>query len=173
MYCNKCGRQIPEGSQFCSSCGTQIAGEGKPGQTKAKATSMFEPLAQLIKLDPVMAILSVGSLLLLLGPFLAWVDGGRGPAMLGIQTTNGVVILAAGVLVLVALVLSRTGTPGAWGIVMLLLSALALALVFQSMYYLNNQDADLTIREGVYISMVGALVAGGGGGLEYYNATKK
>jgi predicted nucleic acid-binding Zn ribbon protein len=171
MYCNKCGRQIPEGSQFCSSCGTQIAGEGKPGQTKAKATSMFEPLAQLIKLDPVMAILSVGSLLLFLGPLLAWVDGGRGPSTLGLQLSGGAVVLAAGILLVVALVLSRTGTPGAWGIVMLLLSALALALVFQSMYWINDHEG--TIREGVYISMVGALVAGGGGGLEYYNASKK
>jgi predicted nucleic acid-binding Zn ribbon protein len=171
MYCNKCGRQIPEGSQFCSSCGTQIAGEGKPGQTKAKATSMFEPLAQLIKLDPVMAILSVGSLLLFLGPLLAWVDGGRGAATLGLQLPAGAVVLAGGILLVVALVLSRTGTPGAWGIVTLLLSALALALVFQSMYWINDHEG--TIREGVYISMVGALVAGGGGGLEYYNASKK
>ena len=169
MYCKKCGRQIPEGSQFCSSCGTQIAGEGKAGQTKA--TSMFEPLAQLIKLDPVMAILSVGSLLLFLGPLLAWVDGGRGPATLGLQLSAGAVVLAAGILLVVALVLSRTGTPGAWGIVMLLLSALALALVFQSMYWINDHEG--TIREGVYISMVGALVAGCGGGLEYYNASKK
>jgi hypothetical protein len=171
MYCNKCGKEIPDGHRFCSTCGTQVASQATRGETKASA--MFEPLTQAVKLDPVMAIMSVGSLLLLLGPFLAWWSRPHIPATLGLGMTGGPVVLAAGVLLLAVLVLSRTGTPGAWGIVMILLSALALALVFQSMYVINNYDLDLTIREGVYVSMVGALVAGCGGGLEYYNASKK
>jgi hypothetical protein len=169
MYCNKCGKEIPDGHRFCSTCGTQVASQATRGETKVSA--MFEPLTQAVKLDPVMAIMSVGSFLLLLGPFLAWSVGRVGAATLGLGWTGGPVVLAAGILLLVALVLSRTGTPGAWGIIMLLLSALVLALVFQSMYVINNYD--LTIREGVYVSMVGALVAGCGGGLEYYNASKK
>jgi len=85
---------------------------------------------------------------------------------------SGAAVLAAGVLLLVTLVLSRTGMPGAWGIVTMLISGLALVLVFQSMYWINDQAVDLTIREGVYVSMVGALLTAVGGGLEYYYSSK-
>lgn len=31
MFCTKCGRQIPEGSNFCTSCGATVTGkEGQP-----------------------------------------------------------------------------------------------------------------------------------------------
>lgn len=170
MYCNKCGREMPEGSRFCNTCGTQASSGGMGSY--GKAANVFEPLVAQIKRDPVVALVSVGSLMLVLGPLLAWVSARFGAATLGLQMPSGAAVLAAGVLLLVTLVLSRTGMPGAWGIVTMLISALALILVFQSMYWINDQAVDLTIREGVYVSMVGALLAAVGGGLEYYHSSK-
>jgi hypothetical protein len=168
MYCNKCGREIPSGSRFCSSCGT-LASSQETG-SGSRASTVFEPLVSQVKKDPVLALTSVGSFLLLLGPLLAWASARFGSATLGLQLPSGAVVLAAGILLLVTLVLSRTGTPGAWGIVTLLLSALSLTLVFQSMYWINDQG--FAIREGVYISMVGALLTACGGGLDYYSSKK-
>jgi signal transduction histidine kinase len=169
MYCNKCGREMPEGSRFCNTCGTQAS---SGGTSYGRAANVFEPLVAQIKRDPVMALVSVGSLMLVLGPLLAWVSARFGAATLGLQMPSGAAVLAAGVLLLVTLVLSRTGMPGAWGIVTMLISALALVLVFQSMYWINDQAVDITIREGVYVSMVGGLLTATGGGLEYYHSSK-
>jgi len=160
---------MPEGSRFCNTCGTQAS---SGGTSYGKAANVFEPLVAQIKRDPVVAMVSVASLMLVLGPLLAWVSARFGAATLGLQMPSGAAVLAAGVLLLVTLVLSRTGMPGAWGIVTMLISALALILVFQSMYWINDQAVDLTIREGVYVSMVGALLAAVGGGLEYYHSSK-
>jgi signal transduction histidine kinase len=161
---------MPEGSRFCNSCGTQSSSSGTG---YGKASSIFEPLMMAqIKRDPVIALVSVGSLMLVLGPLLAWVSARFGAATLGLQMPSGAAVLAAGILLLVTLVLSRTGMPGAWGIVTMLISALALILVFQSMYWINDQAMDPDIREGVYISMVGSLLAAIGGGLEYYHSSK-
>jgi Zn-dependent protease with chaperone function len=169
MYCDKCGREMPEGSRFCNSCGTQAS---SGGTSYGRAANVLEPLVAQIKRDPVVALVSVGSLMLVLGPLLAWVSARFGAATLGLQMPSGAAVLAAGVLLLVTLVLSRTGMPGAWGIVTMLISGLALVLVFQSMYWINDQAVDLTIREGVYVSMVGALLTAVGGGLEYYYSSK-
>lgn len=170
MYCDKCGREIPGGSRFCSSCGTLASSQGTSSASSTPA--VFELLVSQVKKDPVLALTSVGSLLLLLGPLLAWVSARFGAATLGLQMPSGAAVLAAGILVMATLVLSRTGTPGAWGIVTLLLSALALIVVFQSMYWINDHEG-LTIREGVYISMVGGLFTACGGGLDYYYSSKK
>jgi hypothetical protein len=109
MYCNKCGREMPEGSRFCNSCGTQSSSSGTG---YGKASSIFEPLMAQIKRDPVIALVSVGSLMLVLGPLLAWVSARFGAATLGLQMPSGAAVLAAGILLLVTLVLSRTGMPG-------------------------------------------------------------
>ena len=169
MYCNKCGREMPEGSRFCNTCGTQAS---SGGTSYGRTSAVFEPLVAQVKRDPVLAIISVGSLLLVLGPLLAWWSIPQRPATLGLQMSGGAAVLAAGILLLVTLVLSRTGMPGAWGIVTMLISALPLILVFQSMYWINDQAVDLTIREGVYVSMVGGLLTAVGGGLEYYHSSK-
>jgi len=168
MYCTKCGAQIPEGSKFCNSCGAPVASEG------AKAPSLLSQWSLLIKLDPVLAIIPVGSLLILVGAFLPWETWGE-PffrfTVLGLQIPGGAVVFALGVLFPVVLVLSRSGTPGAWGVVMLLLGALALTLIFQTMYHIN--DVDHSIRAGVYVAMVGALVTACAGVIEQVGIRKK
>ncbi|MCX5990829.1 MAG: hypothetical protein NTZ04_00615 [Chloroflexi bacterium] len=54
---------------------------------------------------------------------------------------------------------------------MILLSALALALIFQTMYYIEDNDG--TIREGVYIATVGAFATAYAGELEWRHPYKK
>jgi len=117
----------------------------------------------LIRLDPVLAIIPVGSFFMILGAFLPWVTGRVNT--LGLQFPAGALMLALGVLFLVVLVLSRTGTPGSWGLVVLMISALALALIFQTIYHFA--DVDASIGAGVYLAMVGGLVTTVAGVLEY------
>lgn len=165
MYCTKCGKEIPQGSVFCSACGTPVIGQG--GKASSQLSQWGSALSMLIKLDPVLAIIPIGSFLLLLGAFLPWIrgEGFFSVTTLGLQTPGGAVIMALSVLFLVILVLSRTGTPGSWGLVLLLCSALALIIIFQTMYYLR--DVDRSIGAGVYVAMVGAFVTTTAGVVEY------
>ena len=167
MYCTKCGKEIPSGSSFCPSCGTPVKGqeEKSPGQLPQWGSA----LSMLIRLDPVLAIIPVGCFFMILGAFLPWVTGRVNT--LGLQFPAGAIILALGVLFLVVLVLSRTGTPGSWGLVVLMISALALALIFQTIYHLA--DVDASIGAGVYLAMVGGLVTTVAGALEYTRGRSK
>ena len=172
MYCAKCGKEIPAGSQFCNSCGTPVFDEKAQGM--GRLPQWWAALLQIVKLDPLAGIIPIGAFLLLLGSFLVWGswDGlFLRSTILGLQMPAGAVAFAVGMLLLVVLVLSRSGTPGAWGIVMILLSALALVLIFQTMYYIEDNDG--TIREGVYIAMVGAFTTAYAGELERRHPYKK
>ena len=172
MYCSKCGKEIPPGSSFCSSCGTPVKEQGAKGSSQLPQWG--SALSMLIKLDPVMAIIPIGSFFLILGAFLPWYTaGGRffSATTLGLQMPAGAVIAALGVLFLVVLILSRTGTPGSWGLVMLLVSALTLALIFQTIYHLT--DSDVSVGAGVYLAMVGGLVITVASALEYARTRKK
>lgn len=150
MFCPKCGAEIPDDSVQCSSCGAKISGESaSPG-----AASMF---TMLIKADPAGALTLVGSFFIILGAFLPWVSGtAYYSSTLGVEVPEGAVVLLLGVLFLAVLVLTRSGAAGAWGVVTLLLSALALALIFQSLYSIKIHDA--SIGAGFWLAMVGALV---------------
>ena len=169
MYCAKCGKDIPAGSQFCNSCGTPVFGEKAKGM--ARLSQWWAALLQMVKLDPLAGVVPIGAFLLLLGSFLAWGGWGLSLTLLGVQMSQGAVVFAVGGLLLVALVLSRSGTPGAWGLVMILLSALALTLIFQTMYYIEDNNG--TIREGLYIAMVGAFATAYAGELERRHPYKK
>ncbi len=168
MYCTKCGKDIPPGSSFCNSCGTPVTGQN--GKGPGRLPPWGSTLSLLIRLDPALAIIPLGSFFLILGAFLPWDTSFRASA-LGVQFPAGAVILALGVLFLVALVLSRTGTPGSWGLVLLLVSALALALIFQTIYHLR--DAEHSIGAGVYIALVGALVTTIAGAMEFARGARK
>jgi hypothetical protein len=85
--------------------------------------------------------------------------------------TAGPVVLALGALLALSLVLARGGTPGAWSIVILVLSAVCLTLIFQTMIWMDDQRYD--IGAGLYVSMVGGFAAASGGLLEAMRILRK
>lgn len=171
MYCSKCGAQIPEDSTFCGSCGTPVSGQ----VVKGHGPQTLDMLSQRIKTDPAGTLIVLGSLLAIIGSFLAWITGhpsaGGHFTILGIATSQGAVICAVAVLFLGVLVLARSGAAGKWSAVMLLLSALALALVFQSIYTLK--DSHYFIGAGVWVAMSGVLITAAGSAVEQCCPPKK
>jgi hypothetical protein len=85
--------------------------------------------------------------------------------------TAGPVVLALGAFLALALVLARGGTPGAWSIVILVLSVVELALIFQTMIYMD--DHDISAGAGLYVAMVGGFATASGGVLETMRILKK
>jgi zinc-ribbon domain len=169
LKCGKCGAEVPEGSGFCGSCGATVGTGGATGQSQF--SQWWASTSALISRDPVVVVVGIGAILLCLCAFLSWVDMGRFADTLGLQTTAGPVVLALGALLGLSLVLSRGGTPGAWSIVILVLSTVCLALIFQTMIYLGDHDAD--IGAGLYVCMVGGFAAATGGLLEVMRVLKK
>jgi len=171
MYCSKCGAQIPEDSTFCGSCGTPVSGQVVKGQ----GPQTLDMLSNRIKADPAGTLIVLGSLLAIIGSFLAWITGhpsaGGHFTILGIATSQGAVICSVAVLFLGVLVLARSGAAGKWSAVMLLLSALALALVFQSIYTLK--DSHYFIGAGVWVAMSGVLITAAGSAVEQCCPLKK
>jgi hypothetical protein len=169
LKCSKCGKEVPEGTGFCGSCGAAVgAGEAK-GQKQV--SQWWASTAALIGRDPVIVVVGVGAVLLCLGTFLPWVDMGGSADTLGFQMFAGPVVLALGAFLVLTLVLSRGGTPGAWSIVMLVLSAVCLVLIFQTMIYLDDHRADM--GAGLYVAMVGGFATASGGLLETMRILKK
>jgi hypothetical protein len=168
LKCSKCGAEVPEGSGFCGSCGAAARSGAAKGQ--GQFSQWWATTAALIGRDPVVVVVGIGVILLCLGSFLSWISR-NGPDVLGLQMTAGPVVLALGALLALSLVLSRGGTPGAWSIVILVLSGVSLALVFQTMMYLGDNDAD--VGAGLYVAMVGGFAAASGGLLETMRVLKK
>jgi hypothetical protein len=117
----------------------------------------------------------MGALLLCLGAFLPWVSVPRTADTLGLQIAAGPVVLALGAFLGLALVLARGGTPGAWSIVILVLSAVELVLIFQTMIHLNDiyEHTSISIGAGLYVAMVGGFATASGGVLETMRILKK
>jgi zinc-ribbon domain len=168
LKCSKCGADVPEGSGFCGSCGNTVGAGAAKGQ--GQFSQWWASTAALIGRDSVVLVVGIGVILLGLGAFLPWVSL-RGPDVLGLQMAAGPVILALSALLALALVLARGGTPGAWSIVILVLSGVALALIFQTMIYMSDHDSN--IGAGLYVAMVGGFVTAGGGLLETMRILKK
>lgn len=116
-------------------------------------------LSLLIKADPTGFLTMVGSFYIILGTFLPW-GTEFGPSLLGVGIAQGAALLVVGVLLLAALMLARSGAAGAWGVVMFLLCALALALVFQAIYTIG--DSPYSRGAGVWLAMAGALIIAAG-----------
>jgi len=177
LNCNKCGAQITEGSGFCGSCGTAVGTSGAKGQSQS--SQWWAATSALLSRDPVVVVVGIGALLLCLGAFLPWVSVPRSADTLGLQVAAGPVVLALGALLGLALVLARGGTPGAWSIVILVLSAVELALVFQTMIHLSDTDfleysfRNASIGAGLYVAMVGGFATASGGLLETMRILKK
>lgn len=171
MYCGKCGAEIPDDSTFCGSCGTPVSGEAAKKGGESQVSKSLDRASQWVKSDTAGALILFGALLLILGTFLPWTRS-LGVNILGLNLlASGAVICALGVLLLVMLVLSRTSTNTAWGAVMLLLSALTLALIFQSFYYMK--DNDYSISAGLWIAMLGAIIVTAGAVYEQWGTRKE
>jgi hypothetical protein len=170
LNCKKCGAQVPEGSGFCGSCGATVD-TGSSDKVQNQASQWWASTSALLKRDPAVLIVGIGSLLLCLGAFLSWEDNGRFPDVLGLQEAAGPVVLTLGALLILALVLARGGTPGAWSVVMLVLSVVALVLIFQTMIWIDDHDANT--GAGLYVAMVGGLSTATGGVLEMMRILKK
>jgi len=125
----------------------------------------------LIGRDSVVVVVGIGVILLCLGTFLSWISR-DGPDVLGLQVTAGPVVLALGAILALTLVLSRGGTPGAWSVVILVLSGVCLVLVFQTMIWIDDQRY-YDMGAGLYVSMVGGFATASGGLLETMRVLKK
>lgn len=160
MYCGKCGAQIPDSSIHCSSCGAQVSGEAPTGQVSQEPSFS----SQLARADSVAAFGIAGSFLIILGALLPWMGKEAGFVFIGTfmpMGNIGVAVLLVGVLFLPLTVIARSGTAGAWGLVMLLLSAVELALIFQILYFMKDPFNEFpAIAAGYWIAMAGALGIG-------------
>ena len=150
MICAKCGAENPEGSTTCSSCGSPVAGDTQEVVMPGKLALM----KLMVKADPALALIMVGSLLVIVGAFVPWISL-NGSGILGINAVNGSALLIVGVLCMSILMIARSGATGPWNIVMFLLNFVALALVFQALYWLRENMN--FISGGYWISMIGVL----------------
>ncbi len=181
MKCIKCGAEMPDGMLFCGSCGAGVAAGGA-GQRQDQLAQWWSATAAMLARDPVVFITGIGSILLCVGSFLSWITG-PGPDGLGLQQPAGPAVLVLGAIIALAMMLARGGAPGAWGIVIVVLSAVSLALIFQEMMYLDdNLDSGLLyyahggqaeMGAGVYVAMVGGLLTAVAGLMEATRAIKK
>jgi len=173
MYCGKCGAQITDSSIHCPSCGERVSGEVPAGQP-----SQVPPFSsQQPKADSSGIIAIAGSFLLILGAFLPWMGGAGGFVAIGtfMPIGNiGVAVLIVGVLSLPVTVMARSGSAGAWSVVMLILGALALALISQVLYFMRDPQNDFpTIGPGFWIAMAGALAFAAGSLLQLFGTSKR
>ena len=166
MFCAKCGAENPEGSTTCSSCGSPIAGDAQEVVMPGKLAT----IKLMVQADPALTLIIVGSLLVILGAFLPWVSV-QGSGVLGINAANGSALLVVGVLCMSILMIARSGATGPWNIVMFLLNFLALALVFQALYWLRENLN--FIAGGYWISMIGVLGITGGTAVDIRKGMQK
>lgn len=151
MVCGKCGAENPDGSTLCSSCGQPVAGD-TPEFVMPGKLAMMKMMAQA---DPTLALISVGWMILTVSAFVPWLSL-NGTGILGVNAMNGSVILLTGLLCMIALLLSRSGTPGPWSIIIAMLALLEVAFFFQALvWYKQNMDF---IAAGYWVSMVGVLL---------------
>lgn len=155
MVCGKCGAENPDGSTLCSSCGQPVAGDTPEFVMPGKLAMM----KMMVQADPTLALISIGWMIVTVGAFTPWVSSG-GTGVLGLNSVNGGSVLVVAMVCLIALLLSRSATPGPWGIIIALLALLEVALVFQALYFLK--DNSLPIAGGYWVSMVGVLAIGYG-----------
>jgi zinc-ribbon domain len=173
LNCSKCGAQVTEGSVFCGSCGASVGTSDAKGQKQF--SQWWASTSALLSRDPVVLVVGIGALLLCLGAFLPWVSVPRAADTLGLQIAAGPVVFAVGAFLGLALVLARGGTPGAWSVVILVLSAIELVLIFQTMIHLSDtyEHTSVSIGAGLYVAMVGGFATASGGLLETMRILKK
>ncbi len=157
MICGKCGAENPDGTTLCSSCGQPVSGD-TPEFVMPGKLAMMKMMAQA---DPTLALISVGWMIVTIAAFTPW-QSSAGTGILGLNSVNGGAVLVVAMVCLIALLLSRSATPGPWGIIMALLSLLLVALIFQALYFILDTPSTLGIAGGYFVSMVGVLLIGYG-----------
>ena len=150
MFCSKCGTENVEGNAFCSSCGAPISGGIDSGQEVQKT----DMLAQLSKSLPPRALTMGAAFFIILGTILEWESSAYGS--LGLMMSQGAVLCLVAVLAVAVVLLQRSGAAGAWSQVSVLLSVLAILLVFQALYHITDWNG--SIGAGYWLSMVGVLI---------------
>lgn len=166
MFCSKCGTDNAEGNAFCSSCGNPMAGEESTGQ----AAQRGEAFAQMAKSLPPGILTIVAACFIFLGTLLPWATMSGYGSDSGIQMAQGAALLLVAVLCIAVLLLQRSGAAGAWSQVSVLLSFLAVVLVFQALYHIT--DANASLGAGYWLSMIGVLILAVGNALQFFGVSR-
>jgi hypothetical protein len=150
--CIKCGGEIPEESKFCPDCGAKVV-VPKPPKVREAPIGIGEGAFG----TPDWFAL-IGALLLLVGPFLSWVDVLGFPAQ-GLDSNDGIILYVMGALCLAAVIMARNlGRISA--MVYVGLALCALAIVGHFAYLIHDSAAiewgDMDI--GFYIAGAGAVL---------------
>lgn len=154
MACGRCGAENPQSNIYCSSCGVLLSEEGGKVQ-EGHAPEVSAKMVR-IQVRPSEAIIIFGAVLTILGTFLPVIDEEDTQFLWVNWMGGGAVLSLIGILSLAALVLARNGTSRAWHIAILLMGALALALIFQYLYWVHDMDG--SVAAGFWVTMVGALL---------------
>ena len=149
MYCSKCGTENVEGNAFCASCGSPLSG----GIDRGQEVQRVDTLTQLSKSLPPGALIIGSACLIILGTLLQWINYPGGE--LGIMAPQGAVLCLVAVLAIAVVLLQNSGAAGAWSQVSVLLSVLAVLLVFQALYHITDWNG--SIGAGYWLSMVGVI----------------
>jgi len=154
VLCPKCGAEALEGTSLCSQCGEQLAPQSAPviaePEIKDKPAKFGLPLLALL-----------GAAALVVGPFLRWVfqsNDSQSLTMQGLYWSPATALYVLGALVfVVTLVLKEKERQ--MSVALTVLGALCLALVFHFVYVVYDEPglAWGDIREGFYVSAVGAF----------------
>ena len=70
MFCEHCGKQIPDGSRFCESCGAPVAARSggqtpaytqptRPVQARPAQNAAAQPTKRKVRLGPILLVLAV------------------------------------------------------------------------------------------------------------------
>ncbi|UCG84370.1 MAG: zinc ribbon domain-containing protein [Dehalococcoidia bacterium] len=170
MFCSKCGTENAEGNEFCSSCGTKLSGGGATDQGTPKG----EAFTQMAKSLPPGALTIAAACFIFLGTLLPWATAsgfGYSASQSGIQMAQGAALLLVAVLCIAVLLLQRSGAAGAWSQVSILFVFLAVVLVFQGLYHINDSGA--STGAGYWLSMIGVLILVVNTALQFFGGTSE
>jgi hypothetical protein len=109
-----------------------------------------------------------------LGTLLPWASASLGYGSYsnsGIQMAQGAALLLVAVLCIAVMLLQRSGAAGAWSQVSMLFVFLAVVLVFQGLYHINDSGA--SIGAGYWLSMIGVLILVVNSALQFFSGTSE
>ena len=162
--CIKCGGEIPEESKFCPDCGAKVV-VPKPPKVRE-----FSEIGERVFGAPDLLAL-IGTLALLVGPFLGWLDlewlTGEPGTIQGLESAilspSGPLLFLFGALCLVAVIVARN-LGRVSGLVYVALALCAGAIVGHFVYVIYDNDLDWgDMAVGFYVAGAGAVLVLVGG----------